>query len=172
MGIEVERMDILEQMKNFRPRSTIFEIGNTAKNKQEIAVMNEKRRKHAEVIEKAAMAEEIRRKDVEKEAADRGRVDGNLDKSSQEDISGAFESRVVENKLPSNPRTAFPAVARKKRLEKTTLKDETNFIPYQPTDHHTEAGYNMLSGFSAQAGQAVLDLTGDEDSELRRKKVV
>ena len=73
--------------------------------------------------------------------------------------------------IKPKPKKAFPAVERKKKLEKTTLKDETNFIPYQPSDHHTEAGYNMLTGFSAQAGQAVLDLTGDEDSELRRKKV-
>merc|ERR1719361_253612 len=30
----------------------------------------------------------------------------------------------------------------------------------------------MLTGFSAQAGEAVLDLTGDDDVEMRRKKVV
>merc|ERR1711874_948381 len=111
MGIEVERMDILEQMKNFRPRSTIFEIGNTAKNKQEIAVMNQKRKKHADVIEKAALAEEIKRKDIAKDTACREKVSNNLDKSSQEDISDAFET-VIEPKKVSNPKKAFPAVAK------------------------------------------------------------
>merc|ERR1719295_49578 len=49
------------------------------------------------------------------------------------------------------------------------LKDETNFIPYQAADQHTEAGYSMMTGFSAQASGAVLDLT-EEDGEQRRKK--
>merc|ERR1719187_1777103 len=168
--IEVERMNILEQMKKFRPRSTIFEIGNTAKNKKEVEVMNIKRLKHNEVIEKATLSEELKHKDEEDENIVRKQIDDNLNKSSQEDITEAFDT-VIQPKV-FNPKKAFPAEPRKKKLDKTTLKDETNFIPYQSTDHHTESGYSMLTGFSAQAGQAVLDLAGDEEAELRRKKVV
>ena len=36
-----------------------------------------------------------------------------------------------------------------------------NFIGYQAKDHHTEAGYSMLTGFEADASKAVLDLTGN-----------
>merc|ERR1712025_746407 len=33
-----------------------------------------------------------------------------------------------------------------------------------------EAGYSLQSGFSAQAHGAVLDLTGDDEGEMRKKK--
>merc|ERR1711874_202489 len=50
------------------------------------------------------------------------------------------------------------------------MGDESNYIPYQPADHHAEAGYSLQSGFNAQVNGAVLDLTGDEDSEIRKRK--
>merc|ERR1712112_438297 len=50
------------------------------------------------------------------------------------------------------------------------VRDKENFIPYQSSDHHTEAGYSMMTGFSAEASGAVLDLTGDEDGEMRKRK--
>merc|ERR1711915_619346 len=50
------------------------------------------------------------------------------------------------------------------------MKDESNFIPYQPSDHHSEAGYSLKSGFSAAAHGAVLDLTGDDEGEMRKRR--
>ena len=49
-------------------------------------------------------------------------------------------------------------------------KDESNYIPYQPADHHSESGYSMKTGFSAQAHGAVLDFTGDDEVDMRKKK--
>jgi ATP-dependent RNA helicase DDX54/DBP10 len=169
-NVEADRMNILEQMKRFRPSSTIFEIGNTTKNKKEIAIMNEKRKKHSNVIEQAAIAEELKEKESTAEVEIREKINNTLDKSSQDDIANAFDT-VIEQK-PKDANRAFPEEPRKKKLKKTTLKDETNFIPYQSSDHHAEAGYSMLTGFSAQAGQAVLDLTGENGDENLRKKVV
>ena len=37
---EEEKSDILDQLKSFKPKSTIFEIGNTSKNKEKIDVMH------------------------------------------------------------------------------------------------------------------------------------
>ena len=61
---------------------------------------------------------------------------------------------------------------KKKKKSNGNVKDEENFIGYQAKDHHTEAGYSMLTGFEAEASKAVLDLTGKLlFSTLLRKKV-
>merc|ERR1712154_537720 len=52
----------------------------------------------------------------------------------------------------------------------STEKDKENYIGYHPKDHHTEAGYSLMKGFEAQASNAVLDFTGDDDSQMRKKK--
>merc|ERR1712123_433963 len=139
--LEEERVNFLEQMKNFKTKSTIFEIGNTSKNKDKIEVMNNKRRKHASVIEQNIIKAE---------------------KSTEEEIKNTFDTIVKEAKS----KLGHPMKDKSLRH----LKDQSNFIPYQPADHHTEAGYNMMTGFSAQAHGAVLDLTGDDDGEMRKKK--
>ena len=46
-GMDDKRQSILDQMKAFRPTSTIFEVGNTSKTDSVRAVMAEKRAKHA-----------------------------------------------------------------------------------------------------------------------------
>eukprot|EP00088_Acartia_fossae_P008716 TRINITY_DN1417_c0_g1_i8.p1 TRINITY_DN1417_c0_g1~~TRINITY_DN1417_c0_g1_i8.p1 ORF type:complete len:778 (-),score=244.97 TRINITY_DN1417_c0_g1_i8:52-2385(-) len=155
--MDKKQANILEQMKNFRPKSTIFEIGNTTKNKDIIDVMNVKRRKHEDVIEAAAK----RRKIDEKvpEAPDE-RI--SLAKSTEDDIEKAFET-VVKGSKAKQKSNEF------KKKKKEWKKDE-NFISYEPSDKHTEAGFSLDSGFSAQASNAVLDLTADEDNEMRRKK--
>jgi len=51
-SVDTGAADILEQMKNFRPPATIFEIGNTTKNEKVKSVMANKRRKHNKVIGK------------------------------------------------------------------------------------------------------------------------
>ena len=84
------------------------------------------------------------------------------EKSTEEEIRNTFDTIVKEAKSKlGNP-------MKDKSLRH--LKDESNFIPYQPADQHTEAGYSMMTGFSAQAHGAVLDLTGDDEGEMRRKK--
>merc|ERR1712080_100671 len=52
----------------------------------------------------------------------------------------------------------------------STEKDKENYIGYHPKDHHTEAGYSLMRGFEAQASNAVLDFTGDDDNAMRKKK--
>lgn len=65
----------------------------------------------------------------------------------------------------------MPRFSRQKK-KKRVIKDEENFIGYQSKDFHTEAGYSMLSGFEAEASKAVLDLTGDDDSLMRKKRTM
>merc|ERR1712059_240643 len=85
-----------------------------------------------------------------------------VEKSSEAEISETFDTIVKESK------SRIGSASKDKSLRH--LKDESNFIPYQAADQHTEAGYSMMTGFSAQASGAVLDLTGDEDGQMRRQK--
>jgi len=161
--IEVERINFLEQMKNFKTKSTIFEIGNTSKNKDKIEVMNNKRRKHAAVIEQNIIKLETNVDKYKDKSVVRDKL-SKAEKSSEEEIRNTFDTIVKEAKSKlGNP-------MKDKSLRH--LKDESNFIPYQPADQHTEAGYSMKTGFAAQAHGAVLDLTGDEDMGKKKGAIV
>ena len=58
---------------------------------------------------------------------------------------------------------------KRKKKENRVVKDDENFIGYQSKDHHSEAGYSMLSGFEAEASKACLDLTADDGTLMRKK---
>ena len=179
-NMEIEKCNILDQLKSFKPRSTIFEIGNTSKNKDKIDVMMEKRRKHAGVIEQNVLKMEQKSAQLEEETESKENLES-IEKVSEEDIERTFDKIVRESKRkdPRAERKAQRAVGDEsnyiplgERKTKTprVVRDESNYIPYQPADHHAETGYSLQTGFTAQVNGAVLDLTGDEDSEIRKRK--
>merc|ERR1711997_370673 len=100
-----------------------------------------------------------------------------LEESSQHDIESTFGNNVVQPKAITNAKV-FKAKKQKRKSNSneakaskvSTIKDTENYIGYHPKDHHTEAGYSLMKGFEAQASNAVLDFTGDDDSQLRKKK--
>ena len=159
-NLEIEKSNILDQLKSFKPRSTIFEIGNTSKNKDKIDVMMEKRKKHAGVIEQNTLKLEQKSAELEEETESKENPEV-IEKVSEEDIERTFDKIVKESKRKE---------PRGERKTPRVVRDESNYIPYQPADHHAEAGYSLQSGFNAQVNGAVLDLTGDEDSEIRKRK--
>ena len=53
------QINILEQMKNFRPSATIFEIGNTSKNDKIRCVITDKRKMHDSMIERNKQKKQI-----------------------------------------------------------------------------------------------------------------
>jgi len=150
--------NFLEQMKQFRPKSTIFEIGNNNKNKEVTDVMNVKRKKHESVIETAMKKRKLDEKVFSETPA---RVD--IKQSSEADISKAFNEVIKGGKAKEQ--------LNRKKKKKEWKKDE-NYISYEPSDKHSEAGFALDNGFSAQARDAVLDITGDEDISMRAKKAV
>merc|ERR1719445_1611941 len=87
--------------------------------------------------------------------------------STQDDIKSAFNS-IVHPKAVTNAKV----FEKRKKKERRVVKDNDNFIGYQSKDHHSEAGYSMLTGFEAEASKAILDLTGDEGSLMRKKKTM
>merc|ERR1719334_1292845 len=158
--MESAKSDLLEQMKNFKPKATIFEIGNTSKNKEKIDVMNRKREKHAGVIEMNMLKKETQMEISKSEATARRKV-ANEEVAEEDEIAATFDTIVKDRK---------ERMPNQKDKSLRHLKDETNFIPYQPADQHTEVGYSMMTGFSAQASGAVLDFTNEEGEERKKKQ--
>merc|ERR1712029_208110 len=166
--IDDHKTDILEQLRSFKPKSTIFEIGNTSKNKDKMDVMNEKRKKHCGVIEQNTLKIEQNNANLlEVSEAKENIPNSETNKVTEEEISETFDTIVKESKNRKEKRSKLKE--RQKQKVKPS-KDESNYIPYQPADHHSESGYSMKTGFSAQAHGAVLDFTGDDEVDMRKKK--
>merc|ERR1719433_684714 len=90
------QISILEQMKNFRPSATIFEIGNTTKNDKIRSVMTDKRQMHNSVIERNKQ-----KKLVQDDPSVEGEGEDEKEKSiiplaepCQDDIESTFKSLV------------------------------------------------------------------------------
>merc|ERR1719433_1216082 len=166
------QISIIEQMKNFRPSATIFEIGNTTKNDKIRSVMTDKRQMHNSVIERNKQKKLVQDDpSVEGEGEDEEKEKSiiPLAEPCQDDIESTFKS-VVHPKALTNAKIFEKK--KKKKPGSGNVKDEENFIGYQAKDHHTEAGYSMLTGFEADASKAVLDLTGDDNSSMLKKRTM
>ena len=139
IDFEEEKSDILDQLKSFKPKSTIFEIGNTSKNKEKIDVMSEKRKKHCDVIERNAVKLEKTQHKFSEETEAKENVSVGLSEGvTEEDIENTFDEIVKEGKNRSDFKSK--AKARERKALQAPSKDEDNYIPYQPSDHHSEAG--------------------------------
>ena len=91
-------------MKNFRPNSTIFEIGNTSKTDPVRAVMAEKRAKHAGIIEQRSASQSLADSTTDVTATET--EEKTVQKSgpqvaSEAEIDSAFGSNVVRPKATS-----------------------------------------------------------------------
>ena len=155
------RSNMLEQMKKFRPNSTIFEIGNSSKNEVMSQVMSQKRAKHSTLIEKFKnrnkpenTADDVQCKNLNGNN-DNGTTDvdlkKNLEESSQDQIDSTFGANIVQPKAITNAKVFVPKKQKRKsslqpetsstkKVKNATKKDDENYIGYHPKDHHTEAG--------------------------------
>jgi len=182
--LEEKRQSIIDQMKNFRPNSTIFEIGNTSKTDPVRAVMAEKRAKHAGIIEQRSASQSLADSTTDvtaTEAQEKTVEKSGPQVASEAEIDSAFGSNVVRPKATSKVFKRKSQGKRKsnsedgqssavKKAKKTSGKDEENYIGYVAKDHHAETGYSLKNAFEAQASSAVLDLTGDDENQMKKKK--
>ena len=150
-------------MKSFRPPSTIFEIGNTAKNTNAKNAMSKKRNKHENVIDKIKSNKERQNNEEVDEVEQPPTNNQELEQSTNEDLIKAFGTKIVQ-----------PKAAKEVKMPKRNkfAKDAENYIGYQSKDYHSEAGYSMMKGFEAEASNATMDLTGDDGESIRKKRNV
>jgi len=152
------QVDLIQAMKNFRPKATIFEICG-AKNKEALEIMSLKRKHFEPVIESVAKKRMI--KQQKKKSAEDDSERAVLDMGTENDINEAFNT-VVRGGTARDPY---------KKKKKEWKRDE-NYIKYESLDKYGEAGYALDSGFSSQARNASIELTADDDKGLRVNKAV
>nr|XP_020456612.1 ATP-dependent RNA helicase DDX54 [Monopterus albus] len=167
--MELERLEIVDAIKVYKSKSTIFEINSNSKTPA-CEVMRAKRSKDAQLVNKFS-------KQRENLAAERHlhqpvNSDSTLTTGKEDDLKGVF-SAVVGGKRRGLHEEEGERPKNKKSRQ--SGKDEEFYIPYRPKDFNSERGLSLSgegSVFEQQASSAVLDLMGDEGGRLNQDKKI
>uniref|UniRef100_A0A3P8Y9Q4 ATP-dependent RNA helicase DDX54 n=1 Tax=Esox lucius TaxID=8010 RepID=A0A3P8Y9Q4_ESOLU len=172
--MELERLQMVDCIKGYKARATIFEINSNSKTNASV-VMRAKRSRDSRLVDKFTHKRGIQAAEGSCHVPvtplpSMHHMAGQED-SEEEDLQGVF-SEVVggkrrkphgdgENERPDSKKT------------KRTGRDEENYIPYRPKDFNSERGLTLGAegtAFEQQASTAVLDLMGDEGERLNQHK--
>ncbi|KAM6986502.1 ATP-dependent RNA helicase DDX54 [Aplochiton taeniatus] len=174
--MELERLQMVDCVKGYKAKSTIFEINSNSKNTA-CEVMRRKRSRDMALVDK------FKRKKEDLAAESRlhqpclpqpstphnaGTDDS---EEEEEDLRGVF-SEVVGGKRKKQQEDGGTEGSKDKR-QKQTGKDTEFYIPYRPKDLHSEKGLSLGgegTAFEQQASTAVLDMMGDEGDRLNQHK--
>ncbi|XP_017263465.1 ATP-dependent RNA helicase DDX54 [Kryptolebias marmoratus] len=166
--MELERLQVVDAIKGYKSKSTIFEINSSSKTPAS-EVMRTKRSKDTRLVDKFNK----RREDLAAESRLQRSVSSTTAAENEEDdLTGVF-SKVVGVKR-RNPNEDGEERSKNKK-SKQTGKDEEYFIPYRPKDFDSERGLSLGregGHFEQQASSAVLDLMGDEGDRLNQHKTL
>uniref|UniRef100_A0A7N6B4L8 RNA helicase n=1 Tax=Anabas testudineus TaxID=64144 RepID=A0A7N6B4L8_ANATE len=155
--MELERLQIVDAIKGYKSKSTIFEINSNSKTPAS-EVMRAKRSKDTGLVDKFNK----QRQDLVAESL--------LHQPASS--SGVF-STVVGGKRKDLQKGGEEQPKNKKSRQMG--KDKEYYIPYKPKDFNSERGLSLSgesSAFEQQASSAVLDLMGDEGDQFNRHKKI
>ncbi|XP_041084357.1 ATP-dependent RNA helicase DDX54-like [Polyodon spathula] len=163
-NVELERLKVVDSIKQYKSRATIFEINATNKTTAG-EVMRAKRSRDMRLVDKFQKS----RKDKATESL-LGRSAASLPRaeSDEDSIQNVF-SEVLGGKRKT-PQSEMDAPNKR---AKEAGRDEEFYIPYRPKDFDSERGLSMQgegSTFEQQASGAVLDLMGDEGDKMNQHK--
>ncbi|NXC45882.1 DDX54 helicase, partial [Penelope pileata] len=165
---ELERLKMVDSIKAYRSKATIFEINATARTLASSVMRSKRRRDHA-------LIEKFQRGQEEKRAA---ALEGQglcpappepKEGDEEENLQDVF-STVVGRK---RKRSRAGGDSARKKPQPPAQRDEDFYIPYRPKDFESERGLSVGgegSAFEQQAAGAVLDLMGDENHNMNRSK--
>lgn len=158
---EIDRESIIDQMKEYRPQGTIFEICGKTKS-QDYTVMKAKRAYHKKII--SAHHQKVEKQKLEVLSMnDNHDVYEKLQDSQKEDIDEAFEKVILPKKRK------FEDIYKKEGKKRTRIHKDENYIPYLPADKHTEDGL-VVNSFNRDANKAQFDIIGDSEEALKMSK--
>uniref|UniRef100_A0A7N6AKD0 ATP-dependent RNA helicase DDX54 n=1 Tax=Anabas testudineus TaxID=64144 RepID=A0A7N6AKD0_ANATE len=161
--MELERLQIVDAIKGYKSKSTIFEINSNSKTPAS-EVMRAKRSKDTGLVDKFNK----QRQDLVAESL----LHQPASSSVGGDDSGVF-STVVGGKRKDLQKGGEEQPKNKKSRQMG--KDKEYYIPYKPKDFNSERGLSLSgesSAFEQQASSAVLDLMGDEGDQFNRHKKI
>ncbi|XP_059214653.1 ATP-dependent RNA helicase DDX54 [Centropristis striata] len=172
--MELERLQIVDAIKGYRSKSTIFEINSNSKS-QAGEVMRKKRSKDTRLVDKFSKQRDSMAAESQLHHAVKPSTSVDIEfthntDEEEEDIKGVF-STVVGGKKRSLQEGGEEQS--KNKRSRQSGKDEEFYIPYRPKDLHSERGLSLGgegTAFEQQASSAVLDLMGDEGARLNQHK--
>lgn len=159
------KVDILDGVKNFRPKQTIFEIGSTSKSTAQ-SIMMSKRKRHSDVIQRA------RQLKLDDLTSDQGRGGGAEQEPEEtgpttDEIQGVFATVFDPSQKKKRKGSKFDPEGLVKNF-----RDE-NYIPHTAADHHGEKGLGLgLKSFEKDVSGAVMDIQADEAEGMRQAKTI
>ncbi|XP_053196330.1 ATP-dependent RNA helicase DDX54 [Scomber japonicus] len=173
--MELDRLQIVDAIKGYKSKSTIFEINSHSKT-QASEVMRAKRSKDSRLVDKFSKhrddlaAESRLHLSVHHSNTDEASTHI-ADQEEDDDIMGVFSEVVGGKRRVLQEDGGQP----KNKKSKQTGKDEDYYIPYRPKDFNSERGLSLGgegTAFDQQASSAVLDLMGDEGDRLNQHKQI
>ncbi|XP_041666040.1 ATP-dependent RNA helicase DDX54 [Cheilinus undulatus] len=173
--MELERLQIVDAIKGYKSKSTIFEINSNSKT-QASEVMRAKRSKDTRLVEKfSKQRDDLAAENQLQGPANATNTDEDFTHSTgkeEDTLQGVFSAVVGgKRKGPQEDGEQRP----KNKRSKQSGKDEEFYIPYRPKDFDSERGLSLGgegSAFEKQASSAVLDLMGDEGEKLNQHKKI
>ncbi|GJQ84455.1 hypothetical protein Trydic_g15666 [Trypoxylus dichotomus] len=155
--MDKKKENILEKMRQYRPHGTIFEICGKTKS-QDYIVMKTKRALHKNQI-----------------AAHHQKMDQNIFDTT---MVASTKSTLPESNSDVIEDTFREIILPKKRKiddlykkQNKKIKDEEHYVPYLPSDKHTEEGL-AVNNFNQEATKVQFDLTGDSEDMIKTAKQV
>ncbi|XP_056146578.1 ATP-dependent RNA helicase DDX54 [Lampris incognitus] len=176
--MELERLQIVDAIKGYKSKSTIFEINSNCKTPAS-EVMRAKRLKDVRLVDKFNKHKDDVVAETRLQQALVPIVHYNqtsthatgVDTEEKDALNGVFSHIVGGKKLQGDGDAERP----KAKKSRQTVKDEEFYIPYRPKDFNSERGLSLGGEgnvFEQQASTAVLDLMGDEGDRLNQHKSI
>ncbi|XP_074061906.1 ATP-dependent RNA helicase DDX54 isoform X1 [Macrotis lagotis] len=160
---ELERMKLVDSIKNYRSRATIFEINTNTRDPSSQVMRAKRKRDHKAIIK-------FQRGQQERQQAQPGPTPQPQPNQEPEEEEQNIEETFTEVLGRKRRRPEAPG-QEKRRKEEAQHRDEEFYIPYRPKDFDSERGLSIGgegSAFEQQASGAVLDLMGDETHNMTK----
>ncbi|VDN01811.1 unnamed protein product [Thelazia callipaeda] len=160
---ESRRQMMLQNLHNFKPATTIFEIQNSNK-VLSAAVMKEKRRAHQKFIHSKSNSF------VNNSADFSGIKSTSLDIEAADDIKKTFLN-VARNAYSMPPNHLFQQKQKTRKRKATELLEEKkHFIAYAPMELNTERGLAIDNDFNALAKASAIEILADDAVSLYKQE--
>uniref|UniRef100_A0A7N6BTV1 ATP-dependent RNA helicase DDX54 n=1 Tax=Anabas testudineus TaxID=64144 RepID=A0A7N6BTV1_ANATE len=166
--MELERLQIVDAIKGYKSKSTIFEINSNSKTPAS-EVMRAKRSKDTGLVDKFNK----QRQDLVAESLLHQPPTHKFITCHSSCFHQGVFSTVVGGKRKDLQKGGEEQPKNKKSRQMG--KDKEYYIPYKPKDFNSERGLSLSgesSAFEQQASSAVLDLMGDEGDQFNRHKKI
>ncbi|MEJ1282011.1 ATP-dependent RNA helicase DDX54 isoform X2 [Cricetulus griseus] len=163
---ERQRLRLLDSVKSYRTRTTIFEINASCRDPSS-QMMRAKRQRDQKAIDSFQQGRQERQ---ESPADPVPQKELPQKEEGEEDMAESVEDVFTEvvGQKRSKP---GPNRGAKRRREEARQRDQEFYVPYRPKDFDSERGLSIggtAGAFEQQVAGAVLDLMGDEAQNMSR----